>query len=227
MNAAVKRLRKELSDKVAEEQQKFLALTKQFYDAPVRSEKQALKISEAIINAIDNVINAGDWEDSLFLKNTIKPLHRLKEEVIETRNTLLKQQGMLEIQPYQLASDEIKVYISLYQADGHSLEKWEAQLASINSYMAGRPIYKNERDIKKTIRQKLLQTSEAYAVAVIKQSQVMDLGFAEVKMDRYGHELVTLENGVVNASNIIEFVHSDNVYHYQNQRLIKKKVKDL
>lgn len=211
-----------LSQKIAEEQQKFLKLAQQFYDEPQRSEKQCLGLTEAILAAIDNILAAGDWESSLFLRSTIKPLRRLREEVSTTRDTLMQQQGMVEIQEYQLAPGEIKVYVSLYQADGHSMDQWEAQLASIDCYMAGRPIYCNEQDIQKAMRQKLLQVSEAYAVVVIDASEVIQQEFAQGKTDRYGHALASVEAGVVDASNVIEFVHLDKRYHYYQQRLVLK-----
>ncbi len=217
-NQGVERHR--LSQRVNEEQEKFLALAQAFYDSSQRTEKEALELTEAIITTIDNIIAAGDWEDSLFLRSNIKPLRQLKEEVLQTRKTLLEQQGMMEIQPYQVTEDEVKVYISLYQADGDNLPGWEAQLASIDCYMAGRPVYKSEADIKKAIRQKLLQTSEAYAVVVIKQSQLIENRFEAVKTDRYGHELVTLEAGIVDADKVIEFVHLGRLYHYRKNRLV-------
>ena len=58
MNATVKPSRQELSEKVNQEQEKFLALAQEFYDSSERNEKQALKLTEAIIAAIDNVISA-------------------------------------------------------------------------------------------------------------------------------------------------------------------------
>lgn len=212
-----------LSRKVSQEQQKFLELVQTFYDNEERSKEQALELTRAIIVAIDNIIGAENWDDSLFLRTTIKPLRELRKEVVETRDSLMEEQGLVEIVEYQLADDEVKVYVSLYQADGHNLKKWEAQLASIDCYMAGRPIYKNETDIKKTIRQKLLQMSEAYAVVVVKKEQLLSQDFEQTKTDRYGHELLTIESGAVSAEKVMGFSHGGRDYFYHKQRLILKK----
>ncbi len=218
--------RSHLSKAVDEQKKKFLALAQAFYDGSERTEAQALELTEAILEAIDNILKVEDWDSSLFLRSTIKPIRELREEVIATRNTLKEQQGLIEIAEYQLLDDETKVYVSLYQSDGHSLVKWEGQLASIDCYMAGRPIYKNEADIKKTIRQKLLQMSEAYAVVVVKKSAVMDQGFEAPKTDRYGHELLTLEQGILSSDKVIEFVHGGRAYHYRKQKLVLKNFPD-
>lgn len=212
-----------LSRKVSQEQQKFLQLVQTFYDKEERSKQQALELSKEIIVAIDNIIKAGDWDDSLFLRTTIRPLRELRREVVATRDSLMEEQGLVEITEYQPAEDEVKVYVSLYQADGHNLQKWEAQLASIDCYMAGRPIYKNEADIKKTIRQKLLQMSEGYAVVLVKKNQLLSQGFDQRKTDRYGHELLTIESGVINSEKVIGFSHGGRNYFYHKQRLILKK----
>ena len=218
-------VRRQLREFTEQETEKFLEAAQTFYDQERRTQDQCLELTNAMITAIDNVLAAGDWESSLFLKNTIKPLKQLQAQALGVRRELLREQGLEEIPEYELKANEKKFFVSLYQADGHDLNKWAAQLGSIDSYMTGRPIYKNETDIQRAIRHKLLQTAEAYAVIVVDQSKVLGGQFATEKKDRNGYALVTIEVNIVKAKDVIEFVHSGARYHYHNQHLILKKKK--
>lgn len=208
-----------LLTQVVEVQAKFLECAQLFYSHGERNESDCLRLADAIIHAIESLLQAYDWDSSLFLKSTIKPFRALKEDVLGTRQALLQEQGEAEIPMYALLPDEEKVYVSLYQADGHNIAQWEAQLASLDAYMVGRPVYKNEADIQKTIHQKLLQIAEAYAVVVVHKSDIISQDVL-AKTDRHGHPLVSIEMGKVNGSHVREFVHAGRRYHYHRQHLV-------
>lgn len=215
-------VRKKLCEVVAQEKEKFLQLAQAFYDDGKRTEKQCIELTSAIITTVDNMLAAGDWDSSLFLRNTIKPLRELREQALHAQSELLRGQGLEEIGERSLEENEIKVYVSLYQAEGHDMQKWEGQIRSIHAYMAGRPIYKSEEEVKTVIRQKLLQISEAYAVAVIDKSKILANEFSMKKVDRQGFELMTIELGALSFANVIEFVHLGRRYSFYNQRLVLK-----
>lgn len=219
-------IRKKLCEEVSREKMKFLELAQAFYDSSQRTEQQCLELAQSIIITVDNVLAAGDWGSSLFLKNMIKPLQELREHALQSKTELMCAQGLEEIPEYPLKEHETKIYISLFQAEGHDLAKWEAQLRSIHAYMAGRPIYKNEEEVRKTIRQKLMQTSEAYVVAVVDQAKILENEFPAKKMDRQGFELLTIQLGAVSPQSIIEFVHLGKRYHFYNQRLMPKEKRE-
>lgn len=212
--------RQQLRGAIEQEKEKFRQIAQIFYDAEQRTETQCIALTNAIVAAIDNVMSQGDWEESLFLKNTIKPLQHLRSEAIEVLQTLRREQGLEEIEEYRTEEHERKVYVSLYQADGHDMKKWALQLASIDRYIAGRPVYKNEQDVKNIIRQKLLQNSEAYVVVVVDASKILVNDFTSNKKDRNGFELLTIEQGVVKSADVKEFVHLGKRYHFYNQRLV-------
>ena len=44
---------------------------------------------EDMIAAFDRVIAAGDWDSSLFLRNTVKPLEDMREEARQLREQLM------------------------------------------------------------------------------------------------------------------------------------------
>ena len=153
----------------------------------------------------------------------VKPLHELQQQALVTQTQLLREQGVQAPEDYVLKEDEVKVYISLYQAEGHDMKKWELQLRSIESYTTGRPVYKNEDDVRKTIRQKVVQTSEAYAIAVVAKSKILANEFTAKKLDRSGHELLVIEALAIKPKDVIEFVHLNKRYHFYKQMLLEKR----
>ncbi|OGO92803.1 MAG: Dot/Icm secretion system protein IcmQ [Coxiella sp. RIFCSPHIGHO2_12_FULL_42_15] len=215
-------VRKTLCEVVESEKERFLQLAQAFYDGGQRTEQQCLELTNAIVAAVDHVLQAGDWDSSLFLRNIIKPLREIRAKALQAQSELMRVQGLEEIGEYQLKANEVKIYISLFQAEGHDLQKWEAQLRSIHAYMAGRPVYKNEEDARKAVRQKILQTSEAYAIAVVDKAKILENDFGGKKTDRQGFELLTIQLGAVTSQFVVEFVHLGKRYHFYNQRLILK-----
>lgn len=215
-------LQRHLREITEKETEKFLQAAQAFYDEERRSEDQCLVLINSMIKSLSSVIDAGDWDSSFFLKTTIKPLRKLLSEAEKMRGEISRVQGLEAIEEYQLQTGECKYYISLYQADGHDLSRWSMQLASIDKYTMGRPIYKNEEDVTRAIRRKLLQTSEGYAVIVMSESKVLGNEFADEKIDRFGFPLITFEQGDVKSTDVIEFVHGGQRYHYRNHLLIEK-----
>lgn len=212
-------LRSQLTDAVREEKAKFLALAESFYRQQERAEAQCLQLTEAIIATVERVMAAGDWQASSFMRNLAEPLQELARKAQETESQLQRARQHDAQAAQALQPDECKIYISLYQAEGHDLKKWEAQLRSVEAYLVGRPIYKNEADVRSMIRQKLVGVSEAYAVAVVPQKAIMANDFSAKKTDRNGFELLTVEPTVVGPENVIEFVHLNKRYHFSKQRL--------
>lgn len=216
-------LRRYLREITEKETERFLQAAQSFYDEEHRSEEQCLTLLNSMIESLSNVIQAGDWDSSFFLKTTIKPLRKLLSDAEQMRSDLLRDQGLEEIAEYQLKDDEAKCYVSLYQADGHDLARWALQLGSIDKYTMGRPIYKNENDVVRAIRRKLLQTSEGYAVVVVKKEKMLGDAFEKEKTDRHGYPLIAVEHGELKSTDVIEFVHGGRRYHYHNQKLVEKK----
>lgn len=185
------------------------------------SEQKALDISEqktfcqAVIDSVDRVLEAGDWDSSLFLRNTAKPLKKLREQAEQ----LLKQIDHTQApeaayRQKALADDDVRLYISLFQANGGDLKQWALQLRSIRSHLLGRPVYENEEDVQKIVRQKTNRLSEAYVAVVVKKTAVLSEPFRAPRLDRNGNTLVTLKDGAVSVDNIVEFVHGGKQYQF-------------
>ena len=207
---------------VDKEKDQFTRLANNFYNASHRSDDHYLDLCNAIIAAVDGVLNASDWDSSLFLRNTIKPLKKIRDHALELRQALGGDGSLAAPQKNAttLAKNCVKLYVSLYQANGHDLKKWANQLNSIASHMTGRPVYQGEAEVKKIIRAKYAQISEAYAVVSVDQSNIISNEHATPRKDRFDSILVSLVPGAVVRDNILEFVHQGKRYYFHNDQLL-------
>jgi len=216
-------LKQQLLQSVKNEKAKFTDIAKTFYQKKPRNTEDYLAFNDAIIAAIDDVLEAGDWDDSLFLKNTVKPLKQIKEEALQLQKAAKQASGEEAITLRELDDDEMLVYISVFQSEGHDIRKWELQLSSLQSHLLGRPVYRAEVDAQKVIRQKLVQISEAYVVVAIKKSDVQDFAYQAKRVDRHGNILLTLKEKAVKPENIFKFVHQGKVYYFLDGKLVAAK----
>ncbi len=208
-----------LTEAVQAEKEQFLVLAESFYRQQERTEAQCLQLSQDIVATVERMLAAGDWQTSQFMRNLAEPLRELMTKAQDTAAQLQRARQAQAHPVTALQPDECHVYISLYQAEGHDLKKWEAQLRSIDAYLVGRPIYKHEEEIRSMIRQKLVGVSEAYAVAVVPKRAIMDNSFTAKKTDRLGFELLTVEPTALGPDNVIAFVHLNKRYYFSRQRL--------
>lgn len=215
-------LKRLLIDCAKNEKVNFVKIADAFYKQNYRNKSHYIEFCKEVIKAIDKVLSAGDWNDSLFLRNTVKPLRELREEaaLILAQATRAVDQHPDQV-TQQVAEDSVQVFISMFQSDGHNLQKWAMQLRSITKYLIGRPVYANEADVQKVIRMKLQQASEAYIVVAIKKAAIRQDPFEPERFDRYGNKLLMLTPGAVEVSNILRFVHYGKVYRFIDGHLVK------
>lgn len=214
-------LKKALLTCLRSEKDSFEQVAQAFYDLESRNDQDYLECSHAIVEAIDRILAAGNWEDSLFLHNTVKPLQKIREQVLALQQQMNGVEVTGEIEKRQIQENDVLLYLSMYQSDGNNLRKWELQLNSIESHMIGRPIYENEEDMQKSIRRKLAQESEGYVVIVVPSNALRTDRYQAQRVDRNGNALVTLEEGVVSANSIIEFVHLGKRYYFIKGKLVE------
>lgn len=213
-------LKRRLIECVNEQNDKFMSVAEGFNELDRREELHYLELCDAIIAAVDHVLAGGDWDDSLFLRNTIKPLKKIRDHAVELRQSFDTVNGVKKMVPPEAGENCVKLYVSLYQANGHDMKKWADQLSSLGRYMIGRPIYQKEHHVVQAVRKKLSQTSEAYVVAAVDQSKIISAEHSKLRTDKLGNELVTLAPDAISASNILEFVHQSKRYCYCDHRLV-------
>jgi len=214
-------LKQQLVECVKNENADFTEIAKEFYQKGQRTSEDYLAFNAAIIEAIDHVLEAGDWGDSLFLRNTVKPLKKIRDEALKLQQEVGEASGEKKITLRDLNDDEMLIYISIFQSEGHNIRKWELQLSSLQSHLLGRPVYENEADAQKVIRQKLVQISEAYVVVAIKKSDIQDFAYQAKRVDRHGNALLTLKENAVKPENIFKFLHQGKEYCFVNGKLVK------
>lgn len=90
------------------------------------------------------MLYADNWDESLFLRDTLKPIRKIYyEEALVLREKLGGDESTKKlITLLELPENKVKLYVSLYQSNGHDYKQWEAQLTSLESYMIGQPVYK-------------------------------------------------------------------------------------
>ena len=213
-------LKKKLLECLDTEARQFSEAARAYFDKPNLSKEDRVGLLTAVITAIDHVLEAGDWNDSLFLRNTIKPLMAIKAEAIEELDHL-QVKAMEKSVAVQTASDnEMEVYISLFQSDGYNINKWAMQLRSLDRYVVGRPIYASEADIEKRIRLRNAGINEAYVVVIVKKSDVQSDQFAAPLKDQFDHQLILLKEVALKNGRIIAFIHQGRRYHFADGQLI-------
>lgn len=212
-------LKRQLSTYLEEREGEILKVAGNFYTAK-RTDQNYVALCQKIVKMVDDILAAGDWESSLFLRNTIKPLKEIRQEAVELLEELLVEGVGKGLTLPELSENTAKVYVSLYQARGDDLASWEAQLASLDKFMVGRPIYSAEEEIRQATRFKTAQSNEAYAVVALDKSKIIASDPFKVRKDRLGNFVISVVEGSVSAENVLEFVHAGKRYYFRNNRLI-------
>jgi intracellular multiplication protein IcmQ len=214
--------RKQLLGRLRAEKQRLMTAVEKFYSQPMRGEDNAAQTLEEVIATFDSVINAGDWNSSLFLRNTISPLKQMREQAQQLYAQLRGQISNEAVPAPALASGMIKVYISIFQHKAHNVKDWETQLHALPHYVLGRPIYRDETAVQQALRAKLVQTSDAYVCVGVPENAVQTGEFHPLQNDKQGNHLLQLVPGAVKSENILEFVYQDRRYHFLNGQLVEK-----
>ncbi len=206
-----------LVESIEAESQKLKTLLDRFYAQAHRTEKHYSEVNESILEAIDKLLGAGDWEGSLFLRNAAKPLKQAREEIVKLQQKMHEKEAGAQRKSVVLMDDMQVVYISVYQSEGQDLGKWEKQLRSLAKYTQGRPVYENEEEVVRAIRAKLMPGSEAYVKVAIKKASILNP--LKPGKDRLDQPLFSLLDNAVNPDNILEFVHLGKHYSFVSGRL--------
>lgn len=187
----------------------------------IKQKQLHLNYCQEMLASIEHIETAGDWQESLYLRNLVKPYVKLKASLIEVINTLTAQLNQsTSPEQYELAEGQRWIYISLFQNQGHSLAQWTLQLKSIDRYLQGRPIYAEEAEVISFVRSHRSTINHAYVVAWINEDQLDQDPYAVPRYDRCGHTLLTLKGGAVKPAHIVTFVHMNQFYHFQDGQLI-------
>lgn len=214
--------RKQLLMRLKDEKPNIIAAIEKFSVLHGRHTADVLQALEMMIAAFDRVIAAGDWESSLFLRNTVKPLKNMREEAARLREVLLGNITQQAVAAPVLSPDKVRIYIAIFQYKAHMVQDWEAQLRQLPQYILGRPIYQHEAAVRQAIRAKLVQTSDAYVCVGVPKTAIQTGEFHPSQTDKQGNALLQLAHGTVQSEDILEFVYQDQRYYFINGKLIEQ-----
>jgi intracellular multiplication protein IcmQ len=188
-------------------------------------DKLSDKQNEAILNALDEALKKGPWEESNFLRAIHKNLNEVRENFLNQLGTRTKQQIKAETRlanRMALRSEQQEVFVSLYSADGTNIQSWEKIVSNLPRQMISRPIYAAEEHVQELIKTKENKQNEAYIGIFINETDIIPLHPDKALSDKLGNMLLTLKDKTLNLENISRFVHSSGIYQYDRGRLIKE-----
>lgn len=166
-------------------------------------------IGKELIDTLDNVLNKGDWDSSLFLR-TVK--RRIQLIIDETKNLIEEEQQItanIENNQFNQLTPPgyVRVYILLYQADGNKLANWQYALKTLLEYNVSRPTYRDESHVQELIRSKKDIERYGYAVVNIRANDIYTQ--TQQPKDAFNHEMTILKENSIKRENIVGFVHAN------------------
>jgi intracellular multiplication protein IcmQ len=182
------------------------------------------ELDHELIKILDQMIEEGKWESSLFLQATVSELRKMRENFATELNVHESQQETqhADAMAQQKSSEDLtEVYMALYAANGKDIKRWEQVLNSLTRHSVSRPIYKTEEDVKDVIRAKDLSVNDAYIAIYIHKTDIIPPPNDKIPQDRYGHGLLVLRHGAIRIENITRFIHDSGVYTFKGGMLIK------
>ncbi len=215
-------LKAHLLESLEREQKYFNELAEAFFAIKNRTEQHDLQYAQKIIETVDRLLEAGDWDSTLFLRGMIRPFKEMREDTLALIEELAGQSNRHETLQTTLVEGTQVVFISLFSAQGHDLKQWELLLRSIDRYVLGRPIYQEEADVEKLVRLKTSKTSEAYIRVVVQKKNIQSDLFGVKRTDRHGSPLLLLAAHAVQPENIREFVHEGKHYDFRDGKLVDR-----
>lgn len=213
-------LKRKLLECLDKEARQFSELARSYFEKNHLSKEDKKGMLTSVITTVDHVLSAGDWNSSLFLRNTIKPLMAIKSEAeIELSKLEIKAvEKSVTIQA--IGEDEREVYISLFQSDGYNMGKWAMQLRSLERYVIGRPVYQNQEDAEKRVRLRAATGNEGFVVVIVKKTDLQS--DVSTTKDQFDSPLLSLKETALRNGRIVAFVHQNLRYHFVDGQLIKQ-----
>lgn len=186
----------------------------------MKDEQKIEEQTKLVLEALDEAIAQGPWEDSNFLRTIEKNLKQIRANFVAQFEQNAPQPPPPK-KTFQRTDDLQEVFISLYSSDGSFLTNWERILANLPRQIISRPIYKEEADVRHLLKSKENRINEAYISLFIKQQDILALTPEKVGRDKFGKPLINLKDRTINLENVTRFVHVSGVYEYANGRLHK------
>ena len=186
--------------------------------------EQEIEVAKEVKKILDNGIQEGPWQANLFLKGIKKKLEELRDqfEVGIGLEQLKQGGGHGNDSLAQGLNHTTEIYISLYQSQGSNIQKWQEVIASLVRYSMGRPIYKDEDDVRAATHLTDRNPNNAYVVLKVNNDAILADSLEQPRVDREGRKLIMLKEGAITLHNIVRLVHASGHYKLVGNFLVKQ-----
>lgn len=174
--------------------------------------------------SLDKLLKNEAWGKSFMLK---KQKNKLAELLVSFDEALENIRGGVSVpkidahQYDELACDESLIYITLYQASGKDLMRWQVAMHAIESCSFGRPIYEDESAARQIIKANGEGDSDGYVEVNVPSSSIIRSTPGRKMVDKLGQAVVNIRPGVLVSERIRAFVHHNDVkYIYKAGKLL-------
>ena len=192
------------------------------YNHTMNNSNDNVRRNLEILKILEEAIEQGPWDQSLFLRATGDKLRKLRDQFKSTAKFIPEESAQQEFETIRDEDEEqIEVYISLYNSAGSEIRNWEKLLNNLKTVLITRPVLATEKDAKELLRSKLNKKNEAYIAVYIDKSDVMSPIGGITPKDTLGHELLVLKENTVKTDNITRFVHVSGEYRFKRGHLIR------
>jgi|GEM_PF-803501 len=198
--------------------------------------KEQRKTAKSLLKALDDTIQKGPWEKTVFLSAIGKKLREIRTD-FKNRLSFLdpgfdefasdeEETASLEspkAQKSQAVKDPLpgytQAFVSLYNADGMNIKKWEKLLLSLDKQVVTRPIYAEEKQIRALMRAKANRKNDAYTAFYVQEGDIIQPKDGHAPLDRLGNPLLILKDGALKIENITHFFHETGIYILEDKQL--------
>ncbi len=199
-------------------------LYRDYYAQYGRSDVDDPELNRKLLQAIDDAIAQGHWQDGLFFEVSGKNIRELRDKLARELDLgdAIELETTGAVSGRAAEKDEVLVYVGLHLAAGQHLTQWQTALSAIGQHSVGRPIYRNEKDVKAYLDAKPDKNRDTYVAVYIHENDILKSRnggwYAE---DRLGHELLLVKDNTIKPENIYKFVHGSGEYIFKNNELVK------
>lgn len=133
-------------------------------------------------------------------------------------------QKKIERTTYQIAEDEVLIYVYVFNAQGISLQTWQKMLnpSVFYEYSVNRPIYIEKTDIDALIRGKVNKAQHGYLTMAIKKYDILSASSDTLK-DALGNQLIKIKEGSLYPHRLISLTHNGQNYMLDEEGRLEKK----
>lgn len=173
---------------------------------------------EEISSALDRVVEELPWGQSVFLSALGKKFEKIRDEFKQDVGGMLSDPQKLAIEKkdrFALKSDQIEVYVGMYNAQGTDLSQWAKVISNLVSQCVSRPMYSTQAAVKEMMRSKTNLINEGYVLLYVNKTDLMSIDPERIPKDKLGNELLLLKERVITQERIKKFYHHTGEYEYK------------